>query len=47
MLQVYIQNLRNKQPDRGRKLVLALKYKETHNFTKCFHAWGKYHEACT
>jgi len=42
--QVYIQHLRNKQPDRPRKLVLGLKYKETHNFTKCFHAWSKFHE---
>jgi len=42
--QVYIQHLRNKQPDRPRKLLLGLKYKETKNFTKCFHAWGKYHE---
>jgi len=42
--QVYIQHLRNKQPDRGRKLVLGLKYKETHNFTKCFHSWSKFHE---
>jgi hypothetical protein len=42
--QVYIQHLRNKQPDRPRKLVLALKYKETPKFTRCFHGWGKYRE---
>ena len=43
--QVYIQHMRNKQADRPRKLVLALKYKETRNFTKCFHGWGKHKEA--
>lgn len=42
--QVYIQHLRNKQPDRPRKLLLAMKYKEHRKFTKCFHGWGKYKE---
>lgn len=42
--QVYIQHLRNKQPDRPRKLLLAMKYKENSKFTKCFHGWGKYKE---
>ncbi|KAL4240866.1 hypothetical protein ACF0H5_001651 [Mactra antiquata] len=42
--QVYIQHLRNKQSDRPRKLLLAMKYKELRNFTKCFHGWGKYRE---
>lgn len=42
--QVYIQHLRNKQPERPRKLLLAMKYKEHKNFTKCFHGWGKYKE---
>ena len=44
-LQVYIQHLRNKQPDSPRKLLLALKYKEHNNFTKCFHGWSGYVEA--
>ncbi|ELU16604.1 hypothetical protein CAPTEDRAFT_151582 [Capitella teleta] len=43
--QVYIQHMRAKQPDRPRKLLLALKYKEHLNFTKCFHGWGAYREA--
>ncbi|KAK7501988.1 hypothetical protein BaRGS_00006740 [Batillaria attramentaria] len=42
--QVYVQHLRNKQPDRPRKLLLAMKYKENRKFTKCFHGWGKYKE---
>lgn len=42
--QVYIQHLRAKQPDRPRKLLLAMKYKEQRKFTKCFHGWGKYKE---
>ncbi|XP_076458808.1 protein flightless-1 homolog isoform X1 [Babylonia areolata] len=42
--QVYIQHLRNKQPDYPRKLLLAMKYKENRKFTKCFHGWGKYKE---
>ncbi|KAK2161162.1 hypothetical protein LSH36_120g02028 [Paralvinella palmiformis] len=43
-VEVYIQHLRNKQPDRQRKLVLSLKYRETKNFTKCFHGWGRHKE---
>lgn len=43
-VKVYIQHLRNKQPDRPRKLLLAMKYKEHRKFTKCFHGWGKYKE---
>ncbi|XP_052819033.1 protein flightless-1 homolog isoform X1 [Mya arenaria] len=42
--QVYIQHLRAKQPERPRKLLLAMKYKEHKNFFKCFHGWGKYKE---
>ncbi|KAK7794573.1 hypothetical protein R5R35_003590 [Gryllus longicercus] len=38
--QVYIQHLRVKQPERPRKLLLALKNKESRKFTKCFHGWG-------
>uniref|UniRef100_T1J3P6 Gelsolin-like domain-containing protein n=1 Tax=Strigamia maritima TaxID=126957 RepID=T1J3P6_STRMM len=40
--QVYIQNLRIKQPGRRRNLFLTLKGKESHRFTKCFHGWGKH-----
>ncbi|XP_046549598.1 protein flightless-1 homolog isoform X1 [Haliotis rubra] len=42
--QVYIQHIRIKQPERPRKLLLAMKYKEHKKFTKCFHGWGKYKE---
>ncbi|XP_060063340.1 protein flightless-1 homolog [Ylistrum balloti] len=42
--QVYIQHMRNKQPNKPRKLLLAMKYKELRKFTKCFHGWGKYKE---
>ncbi|KAK6187545.1 hypothetical protein SNE40_005543 [Patella caerulea] len=45
--QVYIQHLRNKQPERPRKLLLAMKYKENRRFTKCFHGWGQYKEVPT
>ncbi|XP_074648106.1 protein flightless-1 homolog isoform X2 [Tubulanus polymorphus] len=40
--QVYIQHMRNKQPDRPRKLLLCLKYKEPQRFNKCFHGWDKH-----
>ncbi|CAH1794524.1 unnamed protein product [Owenia fusiformis] len=43
--QVYIQHLRNKQPDKPRKLLLSLKYRENRRFVKCFHGWGKHREA--
>ncbi|XP_014670701.1 PREDICTED: protein flightless-1-like [Priapulus caudatus] len=39
---VYVQNMRVKQRDRPRKLLLTLKTKESRKFTKCFHGWGKY-----
>ncbi|XP_059178446.1 protein flightless-1 homolog [Physella acuta] len=42
--QVYIQHLRNKQPDKPRKLLLAMKYKENKKFVMCFHGWGKHKE---
>ncbi|GFS01023.1 protein flightless-1 homolog [Elysia marginata] len=42
--QVYIQHLRNKQADKPRKLLLAMKYKENKKFIKCFHGWGKHKE---
>lgn len=42
--QVYIQHMRNKQADKPRKLLLAMKYKEHRKFTKCFHGWGKHKE---
>ena len=40
--QVYIQNLKIKQPKRPRKLLLTTKGKEPLAFTKCFHAWSKH-----
>ncbi|XP_013412224.1 protein flightless-1 homolog isoform X3 [Lingula anatina] len=43
--QVYVQHMRNKQPDKPRKLLLALKNKENQRFTKCFHGWGKFRVA--
>ena len=39
---VYVQNMRIKQPDRPRKLMLTFKGKETRKFTKCFHGWMKH-----
>lgn len=39
---VYVQNMRIKQPDRPRKLMLTFKGKETRKFTKCFHGWLKH-----
>uniref|UniRef100_A0A914W203 Gelsolin-like domain-containing protein n=1 Tax=Plectus sambesii TaxID=2011161 RepID=A0A914W203_9BILA len=41
-VQVYVQHLRVKQPERPRKLMVTVKGKETKRFTKCFHAWGKH-----
>jgi hypothetical protein len=38
--QVYIQNLRAKQPEKPRKLFLTIMGKESKKFTKCFHGWG-------
>ncbi|XP_064595508.1 protein flightless-1 homolog isoform X2 [Liolophura sinensis] len=43
--QVYIQNVRSKQPNKPRKLLLAMKHKEHPKFIKCFHGWGKHREA--
>uniref|UniRef100_A0A2R5LN85 Putative actin regulatory gelsolin/villin family n=1 Tax=Ornithodoros turicata TaxID=34597 RepID=A0A2R5LN85_9ACAR len=40
--QVYVQNLRVKQPDLTRKLMLTVKGKESKRFTKCFHSWGAF-----
>ncbi|XP_065310343.2 protein flightless-1 isoform X2 [Dermacentor albipictus] len=40
--QVYVQNLRVKQPELPRKLMLTVKGKESKRFTKCFHGWGAY-----
>lgn len=37
--QVYAQNLKVKQPDRPRQLMLTLKGKESRKFTKSFHGW--------
>ena len=38
--QVYIQNLRAKEPDRPRKLMLTIMGKESKRFTRCFHGWS-------
>jgi len=38
--QVYIQNLRAKQPEKPRKLFLTIKGKESKRFTRCFHGWS-------
>merc|ERR1712233_217161 len=38
--QVYIQNLRAKQPEKPRRLFLTIKGKESKRFTRCFHGWG-------
>lgn len=38
-VQVYIQHMRVKQPDRPRKLFLTVKGKESRRFKKCFHGW--------
>ncbi|XP_054155123.1 protein flightless-1-like [Oppia nitens] len=40
--QVYVQNMRIKQTDRPRTLMLTMKGKETRKFTKCFHAWSQH-----
>lgn len=40
--QVYVQNMRIKQPELPRKLMLTFKGKESKKFTKCFHAWSKH-----
>ena len=37
--QVYIQNLRAKQPEKTRKLFLTIMGKESKRFTRCFHGW--------
>ncbi|CAJ0942651.1 unnamed protein product, partial [Mesorhabditis belari] len=39
---VYTAHLRMKQPDRPRTIMATLKGRETHRFTKCFHAWGNH-----
>jgi hypothetical protein len=40
--QLYIQYLKNKQPNRPRKLLITKKGIEPPQFRKCFHAWSKY-----
>ncbi|RWS26348.1 hypothetical protein B4U80_01102 [Leptotrombidium deliense] len=40
--QVYLQNMRCKQPERSRQMMLTLKGKESKRFTKCFHGWSKH-----
>jgi len=38
--QVYIQNLRAKQPEKPRRLFVTIMGKESKRFTRCFHGWG-------
>ena len=38
--QVYIQNLRAKQPEKPRRLFMTIMGKESKRFTRCFHGWG-------
>ncbi|CAL4062789.1 unnamed protein product [Meganyctiphanes norvegica] len=40
--QVYVQNLRVKQPELPRKLLCTFKGKESKKFKRCFHGWGEY-----
>ena len=40
--QVYVQNMRIKQPDRPRVLMLTFKGKESKKFSKCFHGWSRH-----
>ncbi|KAK3858495.1 hypothetical protein Pcinc_035323 [Petrolisthes cinctipes] len=40
--QVYVQNLRVKQPDLPRKLLCTFKGKESKRFSRCFHGWGEF-----
>jgi hypothetical protein len=42
VFQLYIQHMKNKQPDVTRKLLLTTKSREPPSFTKCFHGWSKY-----
>lgn len=40
--QVYVQNLRLRDPPNQRQLMLTFKGKESRKFTKCFHAWSSH-----
>ncbi|KAK7075215.1 hypothetical protein SK128_020054 [Halocaridina rubra] len=40
--QVYVQNMRVKQPELPRKLLCTFKGKESKKFTRCFHGWGEF-----
>ncbi|KAH9501981.1 hypothetical protein DERF_012784 [Dermatophagoides farinae] len=40
--QVYVQNMKLKQPERPRTLMLTYKGKETLKFRKCFHGWSEF-----
>jgi len=40
--QVYVQNLRVKEPSRPRKLLCTFKGKESRKFTRCFHGWAHF-----
>ncbi|XP_070580511.1 protein flightless-1 homolog isoform X2 [Ptychodera flava] len=43
--QVYIQHLKNKDPENPRKLYMAKKGKESWKFVRCFHGWGLFRQA--
>jgi len=42
--QCYIQHLKNKQPNRTRKLLITTKNREPVPFRKCFHGWSKHRD---
>ncbi|XP_077979602.1 protein flightless-1 homolog isoform X2 [Glandiceps talaboti] len=43
--QVYIQHLKNKDPENPRKLLMVKKSKEPWKFVRCFHGWGLFRQA--
>merc|ERR1712130_405648 len=45
--QVYIQNLRAKQPEKPRRLFVTIMGKESKRFTRCFHGWGQMTQPCS
>lgn len=40
--QMYVHNLKEKQPDKPRTLMFTFKNKETRKFSKCFHGWSSF-----
>ncbi|XP_071488184.1 protein flightless-1 homolog [Diadema antillarum] len=43
--QVYVQHMKNKEPDNPRKFAVVKKGKETWKFIRCFHGWGLFKSA--